>query len=285
MKFINPFNSRGMLVIKKFSPEILTGIGIVSGIVATITACHATTKLEDVLDKHDAAVEKLDEDDVKGKALVKFEAAKDVIRLYSPAVGFTALSVTSILGAHGIMSKRNAALAAAYSFASGKLMEYRQRVIEELGEDADHKFLHGLKTETVEITEEGKNGKTKSKKLTVISGDKSIYARFFDDASHRWENDPQLNLAFLNAQQCYANDLLRARGHVFLNEVYDILGIPRSREGAIVGWIYDPNGDGDNHIDFGIYSIENQEARDFVNGYNPAIFLDFNVDGVIYDLI
>ena len=91
---------------------------------------------------------------------------------------------------------------------------------------------------------------------------------------------------FLRAQQQYANDKLIAQGHLFLNEVYDMLGLPRTKAGAIVGWVYDDNNAvGDNFVDFGIYDVHRETARDFVNGYERSILLDFNVDGVIYDLI
>ena len=91
---------------------------------------------------------------------------------------------------------------------------------------------------------------------------------------------------FLRHTQDYFNDLLRSRGSVVLNEVYDYLGIPRTKAGAVVGWIYDEkNPKGDNYIDFGIYNIHDRAARDFVNGYERSIWLDFNVDGYILDLM
>ena len=82
------------------------------------------------------------------------------------------------------------------------------------------------------------------------------------------------------------NEKLLAQGHVYLNEVYDALGIPRSKAGQIVGWVYNPdNPVGDNYIDFGIYQTNRAVARDFVNGYEKVILLDFNVDGNILDLM
>jgi hypothetical protein len=87
----------------------------------------------------------------------------------------------------------------------------------------------------------------------------------------------------LRGQQQYANDLLHARGYVFLNDVYDMLGIDRTKEGQIVGWVYNKNNEvGDNFVDFGILET-NRETED--GSYEPAILLDFNVDGNILDLI
>ena len=112
----------------------------------------------------------------------------------------------------------------------------------------------------------------------------SDYARYFNEGCVGWTTDAEYNLMFLRDQQRYANDLLKSKGHLFLNEVYDLLGIPRTKAGQIVGWIYDekhPNGD--NFVDFGIYDTNKTANRDFVNGYERTILLDFNVDGNIWD--
>jgi hypothetical protein len=103
--------------------------------------------------------------------------------------------------------------------------------------------------------------------------------------SSSWNPEPEYNLIFLQCQQNWANDQLRTRGHVFLNEVYDMLGLERSKAGAVVGWVFTKDGSTDNFIDFGVFNGETQISRDFVNGHEGAILLDFNVDGVIYDKI
>ena len=87
---------------------------------------------------------------------------------------------------------------------------------------------------------------------------------------------------FLNQQQNYANDKLRRQGYLFPNDVYDMLGIPKCKEGQTHGWVYDEkNPIGDNFVDFGIYNISRRKNRDFVNGYEKVILLDFNHDGNI----
>jgi hypothetical protein len=87
-------------------------------------------------------------------------------------------------------------------------------------------------------------------------------------------------------QQGQATDKLRAEGYLFLNDVYEMLGIPRTREGQIVGWVYKKdNPVGDNYVDFGIFRTNRENNTNFVNGYEPTIILDFNVDGPILDLI
>ena len=109
----------------------------------------------------------------------------------------------------------------------------------------------------------------------------SQYARVFDDTCIGWTKSSEKNLLYLRHQCHYCNDLLKAKGRLYLNEVYDVLGIPRTEAGHAVGWIYnEEEPTGDNYVDFGIYT---ERGRHFVNGYENSILLDFNVDGVIID--
>lgn len=108
----------------------------------------------------------------------------------------------------------------------------------------------------------------------------SIYGRWFDEGSLNWQKNTEMNHIFLECQQRYANNKLQAKGHMFLNEVYDALGLERSQAGAVVGWVI--NGDGDGYIDFGMYE---PGSNLFINNIEPRILLDFNVDGVVYDKI
>lgn len=133
--------------------------------------------------------------------------------------------------------------------------------------------------------------KTDEKKLEVKidkgnRGDFSQYAKIFDESCNGWTKDSEYNKMYLLTQQNYCNDLLRNKGHLYLNEVYevyDILGIPRTKTGQLVGWIYDEeNPCGDNFIDFG---LGHERNKDFINGYSRTAFLDFNVDGNIIDMM
>lgn len=114
----------------------------------------------------------------------------------------------------------------------------------------------------------------------------SQYARLFDDSCVGWTKDPEYNMHFLKCQQNYCNDMLKARGHLFLNEVYDILGIPRTKAGTVVGWVYnEENPIGDNFVDFGIFDTNDERNSDFINGFKRTAILDFNVDGNILNYI
>ena len=201
-----------------------------------------------------------------------------------------ALSFTSIIAGHKVLKKRNIAIAAAYAAIDKGFKQYRKNVIEEFGEGVDQQMRFGLKSK--EIKKKDKDGKTVKETEYYIDPDTnpldniSEYARFFDAASSNFAKDPEYNIMFLRRQQDYANEMLKSRGHLFLNEVYDLLDIPRSKAGQVVGWVYDKNGNtkGDNYVDFGLYRND-QGTRRFVNGLEYNILLDFNVDGVIYDLI
>lgn len=135
--------------------------------------------------------------------------------------------------------------------------------------------MEGYEELTVDMKPEGS---------TKIEGQScSQYARFFDDGCTGWSRDPEYNLMFLRCQEQHANERLKTKGHLFLNEVYDSLGIPRTKAGQMVGWIYDSN-NGDNYVDFGIFN-GSENSRAFVNGRERSILLDFNVDGDIWNLI
>lgn len=280
--------ARNTLLARRNSPGALLGVGIIGMVGSTVLACRATLKMDAVLDttKSDLSVARtLQHDDYsetdrqKDISLIYLQTSVKVVKLYGPAIVLGGVSIAALTKSHNILTRRNAALTAAYAALDKGFNEYRARVVEKYGEEQDRDFRYG--TEQVEI------GTGKKKKLVtrVGSGDPSIYARFFDNGSISWSKEPEYNLLFLKCQQNYANDLLNSRGHVFLNEVYDMVGVPRSKAGAVVGWILTPNGHTDNFVSFGIFDGKTDIARDFVNGREGAILMDFNVDGVIYDKI
>lgn len=295
--------------LKKHSPEILMVAGVAGTVVSAVMACKATLKVREVLDEtknnvdmiHDCAADQslqesgkyTDEDAKKDLTIVYTKTAIDLIKLYGPSVILGALSITCIFTSNNILRKRNIALAAAYATVDGSFKEYRKRVVDRFGEVVDRELKTGIKAKTIEeevVDEETGEIKTVEKTINVIEDDDvnqySEFARFFDDGCTGWSKDPEYNLMFLRAQQNYANDLLRSRGYVFLNEVYRMLGIPDSQAGQIVGWVYDPKDPNrDNYISFGIYDLHKPKNRDFVNGYERTILLDFNVDGNVLDAL
>ncbi len=287
---------------KKHSPEILVVAGVIGTVASAVIACKATTKLDDILEKTKENVDKIHEctndetlveeytesDAKKDLAIVYARTGVDIFKLYAPALSLGALSITCILASNNILRKRNVALTAAYATVDKSFKEYRSRVVERFGEQIDKELRYDIKASKIEKTvvdeETGKKKKVKEEiQLTGIDG-YSDYARFFDEASSWWEKNSEYNLLFLRGQQNLANDKLKAQGYLFLNDVYDMLDIPRSKAGQVVGWVYDPdNTEIDNYVDFGIYELHRERNRSFVNGYERCILLDFNVDGNIWD--
>lgn len=293
---------KAMLNVKKHSPEILIVAGIAGVVTSAVMACKATMKVNEVLAETKENINKVHdvmadqgisekeyskEDSARDLAIIYGKAGVKLAKLYGPAIALGGLSLTAIVCSNNILRKRNVALAAAYTAIDTSYKQYRSRVIEKFGENVDREMKYGIKAVQIEEKTVDENGKKKTVKKTVEvvnPYDYSDYARFFDVGNPNWEKDSEYNLMFLKRQQAYANDKLKANGYLFLNEVYDMLGIPKSKAGQVVGWIYDPeNGSGDNYVDFGIYNVNREAARDFVNGYERTILLDFNVDGNIWE--
>lgn len=287
---------------KKHSPEILVVAGVVGTVASAVMACRATTKLNEVLEDSKDQIDQIksyvkengyterysEEDSKKDLTIVYTQSVLNIAKLYAPSVVLGTASIIAILSGHSILHKRNAALAAAYTTIDRSFKEYRGRVIERFGEKLDKELKYNIKSEEVEETVVNEDGTEQTIKKTVNVADPntySDYARFFDDGCAGWDKDPEINLMFLKRQQEHANDILKSKGYLFLNEVYAMLGIPASKAGQVVGWIYDEkNPIGDNYVDFGIYNQDVVKARDFVNGYERTILLDFNVDGNILDM-
>lgn len=288
--------------LKKHSPEILLAAGVIGTVASAVMACKASTKVNDILEKTHHKVERIheivedskngeieeeytDQDATKALAIVYAQTGLEFVKLYAPAVCLGALSLTSILASNNIMRKRNLSLAAAYAAVDNGFKDYRSRLIDRFGEQLDRELKYNLKTVEIEetVVDEDSNEQVVKRSVEVADpNNNSPYARFYDDGCKGWTKDSAANLTFLLQTQNWANDLLRTRGHLFLNEVYDMLGMYRTKAGQHVGWVYNKDGSGgDNFVDFGIYDVHKPKNRDFVNGIERVILLDFNVDGDI----
>ena len=290
------------LKLKKHSPEILVVGGVIGLVTSGVMACKATTKLSAILDDNKEQIELFDkvaanpemvneeytvEDAEKDKKIVKVQTAVKVAKLYAPAVAIGVVSIGAIFASNNIMRKRNVALGAAYATVDQAFKDYRNRVVDRFGEELDKELRYNLKTKEVKETVEDENGKKKTVKRNIKYMDSPIPSEFaviYDDGCAGWTKDPEDNKFFLIQQQRYANERLKRRGYLSLNEVYELLGFPSTKAGQVVGWLYDckdPNYKGDKFVDFGLYNVDYEPNRDFVNGYERNIILDFNVAPII----
>lgn len=294
MRNIKTLLGTKLLHVQKHSPKLLFAAGVIGFGATVVLAARATLKVEEVFEKHDADMNKIQkaralDPDIyqesnaqQDKVIVYTKTAVSLVRLYGPAVVVGGLSVAALTGSHVILSNRVSNLTAAYAVLDKGFRTYRQRVVEEFGEQKDAEFRYGAEEhEIIEETPEGPVVKT----VKRAHEGKSIYARWFDEGSVNWGRHPLSNQTFLNSQQNYLNDLLQAQGYVFLNDVYIALGLPISSEGQMVGWFRDNPRGGDGYISFGIFENDLYTAKRWINGDDQRILLDFNVDGVIYDLI
>ena len=293
--------SRLGLKLKKHSPEILMVTGTIGVVTSAVMACKATLKVNDILEETKQDIEKIngvleneeyadkysEEDSKKDLVIVYAQTGIKLAKLYAPSVILGTLSLGAMITSNNILRKRNVALVAAYTVLDKGFKDYRKNVVERFGEKIDKELKHNIKAKTFETVTVDENGKEKKTKEEVdICDEISDFARFFDEGSRYFTKDPEYNLMFLKNQERYANDKLKAKGYLFVNDVYRMLDIPETKAGQIVGWIYDekcPNGD--NYVDFGIYNTNREKSRDFVNGYEKVILLDFNVDGNILEHI
>lgn len=279
------------------SPHILFGAGLVGFVGTTVLAARATLKVEEIIQKTQSDLSQVtmveegplaekhnytEEDALKDRFYIYSRTFVDITKLYGPTILVGAASVICLTKSHQILSARNSALTAAYVGLDRAYRSYRQRVEDAFGPEREREVAHGPVREVVQIqnpdTLETQEEEIKRK---IANADFSPYAKFFDESSTQWQKDAEYNYLFLRSQQNYANDLLRSRGYLFLNEVYTNLGLEPTATGQVVGWVI--SNDGDNYVDFGFLDGERERARSFVNHMERAVLLDFNVDGVIID--
>lgn len=298
------FAGKAEFTIKKNSPEILLGAGIVGFVGTIVLACRATCRADEVLEFHRRKIKDINDAkeiadaDPEGemaydielyrqdKAIRYLKTTGSLAKLYAPTIAVGTLSLACILTSRNIMQKRYLGVVAAYNGLSAAFEEYRKRVRDEYGDGLDKHFRYGTTYDELPVYDE--NGKKTKEKEQVEKTETGMVmqtddsCRFFDSSNPNWDKNPTFSMMWLRGQQNILNDILHTRGHVFLNEVYDALGFPHTPQGAVLGWI---DGEGDNCIDFGLYDPNKESVRRFVNGVDNVIMLEFNHDGVIWDKI
>ena len=288
--------------LKKYSPEILLGVGVVGVVGSTVLACKATLMADGILDSYAEQKERIDDcvllreksevdypekDEAQDRRALMFATAGKFIRVYGPPATLMVASIGCILGSFHIMKKRNVALMAAYKLLEEAFSKYRKRVVDELGESADTRFYYGEEPNGEKRTivdSEGNEHEQDGVNLN-LSGFSRAFGPERPDQMGSWEGSTQwskvheYNLDFLNAKADHFNNQLLIKGFVTINDVFDELGFPPTEAGMICGWRYKSDR-GDGYISFKPRGLDGGWAHG-ING--DEIVLDFNIDGVIFD--
>lgn len=270
--------SRALLKVKAKSPTLLVVGGIVGFGVTTVLAVKATRNAEPVIDQH-----KKDRINLGTKASNQHHG-RDLSRLYvgtgislakvyGPTLVVGAISTAAVLSGHNILQKRHVATMAAYSGLAEQFSGYRARVAKTLGAEAEKEIFSGAHGEW----QDDPAHKGEQKRVMVYDRTDGDFLRpWMEEPNVEWTRDPTSNFLMLRGLQTMMNHRLEVYGHVFLQDVRDKLGLPRTPEAVVTGWIKD--GDGDGYIDFGILTSNDPNTIAFLNGEVNSIQLEFNVD-------
>lgn len=295
------------LTLSKHAPAIFTGAGVVGFIGTAVLSSKATLKANDVMDPHIESLcriadaeslgeagraEYTAEDANRDKITVYCRLGVDLAKLYAPAIGLGVLSTVFVTGGYRIQAKRLAGVTAAYGVVSKAYENYQKRIESVLGEDGKKQLEETLlDTAQRQIADyKAENGSetpiTDAHVDSLLSAyNVSQYGLVWDENCKNWEAHQDLALMILHAQQRYMNDILRSKGYLLLNDVYKAVGAPETSAGAVVGWVY-KGGDGDGYVSFGDFESRQYDEYHPRWGRNITRFvLDFNVDGVIWDMI
>ena len=260
--------------LKTHKPIILGITGTVGVVGGTIGVGVASTKLEEKVDIRRQQVEEAKAaGDMKAVRKARIGMVGDVTRLYGPAVAVEAAGLGCMWLGGAELNKRNMALTAGIAAISASYADYRARVKDEYGAEADEKFYFGrdINGNSVE------NPAVEAQKVQFSPGSTS---RIFDRTNRYWNQQLfEQNILFLKSKQDEMNRRLRMDTFLTLNTVYDQLGFPPTDAGLIYGWSMD-NPDGDQYVSSGIEDILAGAWRDwqYLDWNNGNIPLTFNFD-------
>lgn len=302
--------------LKKASPAIMICAAAIGGVAAAVMACKATLKAEKIVEEHNAKVENIhtvkanidngtmelkegetytDEDVKKDITTTYLHTGIELAKLYAPAVTLGTVSLACMFGSHHIMSKRNASLTAAYIALDKAFTEYKGRVTDRFGDRVQTELERNIKAVEIESKQKDENGVEEVVKQykDVAQDANDPYSMLFDESVSSWEKDAMMNASTIKNVEAAANRRLRNNGHLFLNEVIDMLdpygkGSHRSAIGQVAGWIYDPNDTTkQNYVSLGVanYVPGNEQLNNFIDGAERSVMLHFNCDGPIIDKI
>lgn len=282
-----------LLKMQKNSPALLFGAGVIGVVGTVVLASRATLKLSETMDEFEEKENDLLDEVRSGNSpytetqfnrdykKLKAGLVLDICQLYLPAVGVGALSIAALTSSHVILTKRNTSLMAAYAGLQQSIDGYRKRVRDHVGEEEERKLYHGVRTD--ELAVEGPNG-TEVQLVDRSAGQGAYEYEFSRQTSKNFDNRSEYNYMFLKSVEVYANEKLTAHGKLLLDDVLEALGMDPELDirSHVVGWV---KGNGDGFVDFGVFDPENEgQLIDFMTGRDKSIMLNFNVDGVVFNL-
>lgn len=255
-------------VIVKNAPKICIAIGSAGVVAGTVVACKETY----------AKTEEIEEAVTEFKEKDYIPAVKRFAKIYWPSALITGGSLFIIIGGHKILSKRYAGLVLAYEGLNASYKDYRSYISENYGENIDFAARHHIDGMALDADNDVVIA---PEDIFIPDRDLSGYSVFFgnDYSLCIDSDDPEEALSFLKGQEEWANAVLQERGYIFLQEIYDGLGLVDKYAPDGLGWC---SGIGDDYVDFGIFNVRNGRA---VNGSEPVFLLDFNYDGYILPYI
>ena len=227
---VNKMMVSAKTTIVKHSPAILTGIGIAGMLTTTVLAVKATPKALDVI----ADIKERHEEDGDKKVIAK-ELVTKVAPIYLPAVVTAVASTACLVGANSVHAKRNAALAAAYTISDTALREYREKVVETMGEKKDRAIKDEIAKDKLENDPVQNHEVIITKNGTTLCYD-CIFGRYFRSDMET------IKRAITKINRDLVTDM-----YASLNDFYCEIDIPPVKIGDDIGWNID---DGILDVDF-----------------------------------
>ena len=231
------------VMVSKRSPEILTGLGIAGMITTTVLAVKATPKAMKLLEEAKKDIfDNLDPEDIPENttdytdiSLKPIEMVKVAWKPYIPAAITGIASISCIIGASSVHAKRNAAIAAAYNLSQTALTEYKEKVVETIGEKKEQAIKDKIAKDKIK-----KDPVSKSEVIVTGKGNTLCYDAF--NSRYFYSDIDQIKRAINELNRIMLNQM-----YVSLNDFYDELNLKHSGNGDELGWKLD---DGFIEVDF-----------------------------------
>lgn len=279
-------------VVVKHAPTILTGAGTVGLVGTAVLASRATLTYKELIADEVMVItdgpnlmkrnEHYTEEEFRKDRIVCYSRiVTKTVKHYAPTIALGVASVAAFWWSHSIQSKRIAGLAAAYTALDASYRKYKKSVASVIGEESMKKVEEKILDDVVFTDEPFEYDKM----AESVIPEYSPYARIIDENASVWDPSDDITELNIHAQLNYMNDILRTRGYLFLSDVYDALGIPRTPASQVVGWLW-KKGEGDHYVSFG--DIEGHRIKFWDDSRRREVanyLLDFNVDGEIVNEI